>query len=221
MSDHPAPFPSHRIGRAAFLGLAALTTGALLAGRKLPSAGSLLGGGSNVDGFTIYTIANIPEVDPASFQLHVGGLVDEPRTYSYHDLLAMPAVHETRYFQCVTGWSVPHPRWTGVRLWDLVAASRPISDARALHVRCLDQAYTESLTLDQARQADVLLAYGLNGHPLSRDQGFPLRLVVPGMYGYKFAKWVNHVEVVDRVMPGYWEQNGYDVNAYIGHSNGV
>ena len=85
----------------------------------------------------------------------------------------------------------------------------------------MDNAYTESLTFDQAKPRDVLLGYGLNHKALSADQGLPLRLVVPGMYGYKYAKWVNHIQVVDKVIPGYWENNGYDVNAYIGNSNGI
>ena len=121
----------------------------------------------------------------------------------------------------MTGWVVPKPKWEGVRLWDLVRAAKPKSNATALRFFCMDDAYTESLTFPQARPRDVLLAYGLNGKMLSRDQGLPLRLVVPGMYGYKFAKWVNRIEVVDKVVPGYWEQNGYDVDAYIGRSNGL
>jgi DMSO/TMAO reductase YedYZ molybdopterin-dependent catalytic subunit len=108
----------------------------------------------------------------------------------------------------------------GVRLWDLIAAAGPASSAAALRLFCMDNAYTESLTLAQARVSDVLLAYGLNGQRLSRQQGAPLRLLVPGMYGYKSAKWVNRIEVVDKVVPGYWEENGYDVDAYIGRSNG-
>jgi DMSO/TMAO reductase YedYZ molybdopterin-dependent catalytic subunit len=216
----PSPY-TVRVGRGTFLALAAVTTGALFLRGKVPSTVPLLSGGGNASGFTIYTIADFPSFDPQTFRLEVTGLVDEPKSYSYQDLLRMPAVHETRFYQCVTGWSVPNPRWSGVRLWDLVAASRPKAQARALHFRCMDRAYTESLTFAQAKKRDVLVGYGLNGKPLSREQGYPLRLVVPGMYGYKFAKWVNRIEVVDRVIPGFWEQNGYDVDAYIGHSNGL
>jgi DMSO/TMAO reductase YedYZ molybdopterin-dependent catalytic subunit len=57
--------------------------------------------------------------------------------------------------------------------------------------------------------------------PLSRAQGAPLRLVVPGMYGYKFAKWISRVELISKPVDGYWELNGYDRDAYIGHSNGA
>ena len=149
------------------------------------------------------------------------GLVEEPREYTYDDILKMPAVSETRYYQCVTGWSVPRPRWQGVRLWDLVQASKPTPQASDLYFGCMDGAYSESLTFDQAKVKDVLLGYGLDGKALSQDQGLPIRLVVPGMYGYKFAEVGEPHKVVDRVIPGYWEQNGYNVNAYIGRSNGL
>ncbi len=222
-----APIPAHSIGRGVFLGLVGATgaiAGANAAGLKIPWPNinlSALVPGGNINGFTIYTIAGFPSMSAADYRLRIDGLVEEPKEYTLNDLLAMRAVEETRYYQCVTGWVVPRPRWHGTRLWDLITASKPRPSATALHFTCFDGAYTESLTLDQARQPDVLLAYGLDGKPLSVDQGFPIRLVVPGMYGYKFAKWVSQVTVTDRVMPGYWEQNGYDVNAYIGRSNGL
>ena len=224
--ERSKPTPHVRkVGRGVFLGLAGVTGAALLVGNKvgkyIPNVQvpSILGG-TNVNGFTIYTIANFPTFDPATYRLRIDGMVAEPREYTYAELLRMPAVQETRYYQCVTGWVVPRPRWQGVRLWDLIQASKPTSGASALHFSCMDNAYTESLTFDQAKPRDVLLAYELDGKALAKEQGLPLRLVVPGMYGYKFAKWVNHVQVVNKVIPGYWEQNGYDVNAYIGASNG-
>jgi DMSO/TMAO reductase YedYZ molybdopterin-dependent catalytic subunit len=210
-----------KVGRATFLGLLGVTGAMLLGGKRLSSSLSLLTTGTNVDGFQIYTIAGFPVFNPKAYRLTIDGLVEEPRSYTYQELLAMPAVKEVRFYQCVTGWVVPRPEWQGVRLWDLIQASKPKASGKALRFFCMDHAYTESLTLEQARQPDVLLAYGLNGKALSREQGLPLRLVVPGMYGYKYAKWVNRVEVVDRVIPGYWEQNGYDIDAYIGRSNGL
>lgn len=227
MSDRLEPKPhTFKVGRGIFLGLAGATgLGALLGdtvGRnlKLPSLANLAGG-TNVNGFTIYTINGFPTFDRSTYRLRIDGLVDEPREYTYADLLHMPSVREVKYYQCVTGWVVPKPAWQGVRLWDLVQTSKPKASARALHFTCMDNAYSESLTISQAKVPDVLLAYGLDGKALSAMQGLPLRLVVPGMYGYKFAKWVNHIQVVDKVIPGYWEQNGYDVDAYIGRSNGL
>lgn len=218
----PVPQPHQwRVGRASFLALAGVTTGALLLAQSPPGALSLLAPGRTAAGFTIYTIADFPAFDPATYRLEIGGMVKNPRSYSFDALLAATRVREVRTFQCVTGWVVPNCQWIGVRLWDLIAAAEPTAGAAALRFFCMDNAYTESLTLAQAKVPDVLLAYGLNGKRLSRQQGAPVRLLVPGMYGYKSAKWVNRIEVVDKVTPGYWEQNGYDVDAYIGRSNGA
>ncbi len=210
-----------RVGRASFLTLAGLTTGALLLAQSPPGALSVLAPGRTAAGFEIYTIADFPSFDPARYRLEISGMVKHPRSYTLAEILATPIVREVQTFHCVTGWVVPDCRWAGVRLWDLIAAAEPISGATALSFFCMDNAYTESLTLAQAKVPDVLLAYGLDGTRLSRQQGAPLRLIVPGMYGYKSAKWVNRIEVGDKVVPGYWEQNGYDVDAYIGRSNGA
>lgn len=221
---HPTPtLRAHqwRVGRASFLTLAGLTTGALLLAQSPPQVLSVLAPGRTASGFEIYTIADFPSVDPATYRLEIGGMVEHPRSYSLAEILAAPNVREVRTFHCVTGWIVPNCRWVGVRLRDLIAAAGPTSGATALRFFCADNAYTESLTMAQATVPDVLLAYGLNGARLSRQQGAPIRLIVPGMYGYKSAKWVNRIEVVNKVIPGYWEQNGYDVDAYIGRSNGA
>jgi DMSO/TMAO reductase YedYZ molybdopterin-dependent catalytic subunit len=228
MSEMRTPLDAEqpiRVGRGVFLGLAGMTAGVvgLGAAGKFDLSGlnpaSWLTPGASVNGFTIYTITNgYPRMEPSQYRLRVDGLVDEPREYSYNELLSMQAVEETRYYQCVTGWVVPKPRWHGVRLWDLVQASKPKASGTALHFSCFDGAYTESLTFKQAQNRDVLLAYGLDNKPLAVSQGFPIRLVVPGMFGYKYAKWVNQITVMDQVVPGYWEQNGYEVNAYIGTS---
>lgn len=213
---------TYRLGRGAFLGLAGLTAGALFIGKQgLPSL-SFIPGSTNINGFTIYTVTNgYPTFSADSFRFTMDGLVKQPFSLSLADILRHPAVSETRDYQCVTGWKVPQVRWTGIRLSALLDRAQPHPDAQALTFYSFDGAYTESLTMAQARQSDVLLAYKIMDQPLSRAQGAPLRLVVPGMYGYKFAKWVNRVELVRQPIDGYWERNGYDRDAYIGHSNGA
>ena len=93
-------------------------------------------------------------------------------------------------------------------------------EGKAVRFTSFDGEYTESLTLDQARRADVIVAYELEGKPISSDHGGPVRLYVAPMYGYKSCKWLDGIEVTDRVIPGYWEENGYDVDAWVGQSNG-
>ena len=79
----------------------------------------------------------------------------------------------------------------------------------------------ESLTMAEARRPDVIVAYAMGGRPVSQAHGGPVRLYVAPMYGYKSIKWLSHIQVVDRVEPGYWETVGnYDVEAWVGRSNG-
>jgi DMSO/TMAO reductase YedYZ molybdopterin-dependent catalytic subunit len=89
-----------------------------------------------------------------------------------------------------------------------------------VNIHSLEAPYVDTLSLDQSTMRGVMLAHAMDGAPLSRAHGSPLRLVVPQMYGYKGVKWVHRLELVDRLEPGFWERNGYDVDAWIGRSNG-
>jgi DMSO/TMAO reductase YedYZ molybdopterin-dependent catalytic subunit len=131
----------------------------------------------------------------------------------------MPPTNLTRDFQCVTGWRVHDVPWTGVRLGDVLDRAGVQRDARAVRFRSFDGTYTESLTLDQARRPDVIVAYRFEGKDLSRIHGGPVRLYVAPMYGYKSLKWLDTIELTREVVPGYWENYGYDVDGWVGRSN--
>ena len=172
-------------------------------------------------GFRIYTITNsLPAMDPAKWRLDVSGLVDKPFTLTLDDLKAMPPTSLTKDFQCVTGWRVPNVHWTGVQLAHILDRAGVQPSGKALQLHSFDGADTESLTLDQARRPDVIVAYEMLGAPVTSAHGGPVRLYVAPMYGYKSLKWLDGIKVVDSVIPGYWENNGYDVDAWIGKSNG-
>ncbi len=173
------------------------------------------------DNFQIYTVVSGYPSPPADYHLTVNGMVKRPLSLSVADLEAMPATKLVHPFQCVTGWVVPDVHWTGVQLGHLLDVAGVAKGATALHFQSFDGAYTESLTLDQARLSDVIVAYRMLGGPVTREHGGPVRLYVAPMYGYKSIKWLSTISVVDRVEPGYWEDNGYDVNAWIGRSNGL
>lgn len=172
--------------------------------------------------FRIYTVTDgYPYRSDAGYRLVLDGLVDRPLTLTLADLRSRPATTLVRAFQCVTGWRVPGVRWQGVLLSDLLDQAGVREEARALRFESFDGVYTESLTLDEARRADVMVAYSMDGRPLSRQHGGPARLYVAPMYGYKSIKWLSRIRVVDRVEPGYWETEGnYDVEAWVGRSNG-
>ena len=110
--------------------------------------------------------------------------------------------------------------WVGVQLSTLLDAAGVQPAGQAVRFFSFDGSYTESLTMEQARRPDVLVAYRMQGHDVSRSHGGPVRLYVAPMYGYKSCKWLERIEVIDRVIEGYWEQRGYDTDAWVGRSNG-
>lgn len=225
-SEAPTSAPVH-VGRRVFLGMSALGALGIAFGAKVQSfvgrhfgsgVSSLLPGG---DRFRIYTITNsYPVVSRATYTLKVTGLVERPLRLTLDDLEAMPVTELTKDFQCVTGWRVPNVHWEGVRLSEILDRAGVHGNASALAFTSFDRADTESLTLDQAKRADVIVAYRMLGAPVTTEHGGPVRLYVAPMYGYKSLKWLSGIEVTDRVIPGFWELNGYDVDAWIGRSNG-
>ena len=172
-------------------------------------------------GWRIYTISgHMPVFDPATWRLQIGGLVEEPMSLDYASLRQLPRVEQVSNFHCVTGWSVENVRWAGVRIHDVLAATRPLASAHALEFVSMEQPYVDYLTVQQASLQDVMLAYEMDGKPLPREHGAPVRLVIPEMYGYKNVKWLQGINLVPQIEPGYWEDLGYDQDAWVGRSNG-
>ena len=222
------------VGRRVILGMLGLGIGGVLVGAKLSdrisktlapvTAGDPTGltdflpaGG----GFRIYSVTgSLPDRSDADYRLEVTGLIEQPLTLTVADLKAMPPLMMTKDFQCVTGWRVHDVKWVGVRLSDLLDQAGVKAGATAVRFTCFDGAYDESLTLEQARRQDVIVAYSMQGGRISKAHGGPVRLYVAPMYGYKSAKWLSGIELTERVEPGYWERRGYDIDAWIGKSNG-
>ncbi len=172
-------------------------------------------------GWRIYTISgHMPKFDPATWRLTVGGLVEQNVSLTYDELRALPRVEQVSDFHCVTGWTVNNVHWAGVRIRDVLAAAHPLEEGHALRFVSMEVPYVDYLTLREASLHDVMLAYEMDGRPLPREHGAPVRLVIPEMYGYKNVKWLERIEVVPSAESGYWENLGYDRDAYVGRSNG-
>jgi DMSO/TMAO reductase YedYZ molybdopterin-dependent catalytic subunit len=215
------------VGRAAFLGIVGAGVAGIFFGKDavralrsaVPNTVEAL---VPTAGWRIYTIGDrMPAIDPAAWRLRVDGHVETPLTLSLADVKGLPRAEQVSDFHCVTGWSVNDVRWAGVRFQDLLAAAGTLPGAGAIRFVSDEVPYEDSLTLEQALLPDVLLAYAMDGAPLSRPHGAPARLVIPRMYGYKSVKWVTRIELVPRAEPGYWERRGYDANAWVGRSNGL
>ena len=128
------------------------------------------------EGWRIYAVnPPYPTFDPATWRLRIDGLVARPVSLSIEDLRALPRAEQTSDFHCVTGWSVHDVRWEGVRFADLLAAVGPVASAKALRFVSAEKPYDDSLTLEQALAAGAMLAYGMDGEPLTRAHGAPVR----------------------------------------------
>jgi DMSO/TMAO reductase YedYZ molybdopterin-dependent catalytic subunit len=217
------------IGRRVFLGIAGLgVLGVVFGSRVQRFVGETLGPATGLgsilpgaDGFRIYSVSStLPSISTSRYRLRVEGLVDHPMVLTFDDLQAMPHTKLVRDFQCVTGWRVPGVHWAGVRLSEILSVAGVQPAAKALAFESYDGTDFESLTLEQATRPDVIVADQMLGGPVTNEHGGPVRLYVAPMYGYKSLKWLSAIRVVDRVYPGFWEENGYDVDAWVGSSNG-
>ncbi len=160
----------------------------------------------------------------AGYRLIVEGLVRRPSQFSLDDLKAMPARGQITRHDCVEGWSAIGG-WTGVPLGHLLRAVGVAPRARFVVLRCADDLessldgsgqYYESIDLFDAFHPQTIMAYALNGKPLDAAHGAPLRLRVERQLGYKQAKYVMRIQLVDRLdtiaggKGGYWEDRGYE-----------
>lgn len=219
------------VGRAAFLGIVAAGIGGVFVApsisdsvngafsRLIPDrVSSAVSGG----GWRIYAVAPpLPTFDPATYSLAVGGLVDRPLTLSWSQVAGLPGVEHVSDFHCVTGWSVLDVPWEGVRSSTIVEMVRPTPEARYVSFFSLEEPYVDQVTLDQFLLDDVLIARRMYGEPLKRVHGAPLRVIIPRMYGYKGVKWLSGIRFDAEPGLGYWERRGYDVDAWVGGSNGL
>jgi DMSO/TMAO reductase YedYZ molybdopterin-dependent catalytic subunit len=162
----------------------------------------------------------MPTFDPKTWRLGVGGLVQNPLNLDYEQLRALPQSSQVSVFHCVTGWTVDNVHWGGIRMKDLVEHVKPSFGAGAIQFVSMEKPYIDYLTLDQALLPDVMLAYEMDGRPLPREHGAPVRLIIPDMYGYKSVKWLMQLNFVRFAENGYWENLGYDRDAWVGRSNG-
>jgi DMSO/TMAO reductase YedYZ molybdopterin-dependent catalytic subunit len=228
--ERPTPTPREGlpVGRAALLGtfvagvagIAAAPAISRLISRAVPAApGGIadvlpgIGGGWRIQ-------YPLPRFDPNTFELHITGLVEKPQTLRWSEVAALPGAQQTSDFHCVTGWSVDNVRWEGIRPQTIIDLVRPKPGAKFVTLQSLETPYVDQVSLDQFREPDAMLARHQDGKPLTRSHGAPLRLVLPSMYGYKNVKWVRALRFDSAPAPGYWEQRGYDVDAWVGKSNG-
>jgi sulfane dehydrogenase subunit SoxC len=181
----------------------------------------------------LLTHYDIPDVDPATWRLEIGGLVERPLSLSLDDLRARTSLEVAVTMECAgNGRALLEPhvvsqpwlleavgtaRWRGTPVAGLLAEAGVVKGAAEVLFTGLDrgveggaeQAYARSLALEELRETEALLAYEVNGTPLPPQHGFPLRLVVPGWYGMTSVKWLSHVTVLEAPFDGYQMRHAY------------
>ncbi len=153
---------------------------------------------------------SVPRFDPERWDFRVYGAVDEPAGWNWSAFNKLPRSTMTSDFHCVTRWSRFDNHWQGVRVIDLLKLVRIKPDAKFVLVHA-EQGYTANVPLEDMMRENVLLATHHDGEPLTADHGYPVRLVVPHLYGWKSVKWVRGFEMLERDLAGFWEQNGYNM----------
>jgi hypothetical protein len=157
-----------------------------------------------------------PSVDSASWTLKVHGLVANPLNIDYNSLLARPAVEQNLTLECVSneigGDLMSTALWKGVKLKDVLQDANVESGAEYVVFRCSD-GYDVGIPLDRGLLDGTILAYQMNGAPLPAEHGFPVRALVPGLYGMMNAKWLTEIEMVNQTYAGFWQRRGWTETA--------
>lgn len=158
-------------------------------------------------GFPVLTYGDTPQISKADWQFTVSGLATS-KTFSWQDFMDMPQSEFTADFHCVTTWSKLDVKWRGVKVTDFLKVVDV--DPKATHVmeHCYG-GYTTNLTLEDFAREENFFAHTLFGEPLPAEHGGPMRTVVPHLYAWKSAKWINGLKFLEDMELGFWERNGY------------
>lgn len=182
--------------------------------QPLPDSVNVIGGGAH-GRFQVYKVTRLPVFDSDTWRFKLDGLVERPAEWNWEQFLGIARKVQVSDFHCVTGWSVYKNTWEGIPLSQLLKEAGVKPQAAYVKFYSGDGVYTDALTLEQANMDDVMVAMLHDGKPIHRDYGGPARLIIPKMYAYKSVKWLNRIELIDREHIGYWEERGYDNNAWL------
>lgn len=170
----------------------------------------------NKDFYEVSKNAFDPQVDSKRWSLEISGLVENPLKFTYEEIKSLPSIEQYATLACISnevgGDLIGNALWRGVRLKDLLAQAGFAQGVVDIVLRASDD-YTDSIPLERAMNDGTLLVYEMNGEPLTPTHGFPVRLIVPGIYGMKNVKWITRIEAIDRDLKGYWQRRGWDDRA--------
>jgi DMSO/TMAO reductase YedYZ molybdopterin-dependent catalytic subunit len=173
-----------------------------------PDAERLPPGQHLVTDWPVLDLGMHPAIAPEQWGLEVFGAVEQRMDWNWASFRELPQVRTVSDIHCVTTWSRYDNGWEGVATRDLLAAVMPRADARFVLLQSYD-GYTTNLALEDFAAEDAILAHSWQGAPLTEAHGGPVRLVLPHLYFWKSAKWLQRIEFRTANRPGFWEERGY------------
>jgi DMSO/TMAO reductase YedYZ molybdopterin-dependent catalytic subunit len=161
-----------------------------------------------VKNWPVLDLGRTPDIRNDRWRLKVTGMVERPLDLDWSAFMAMPQKDIRSDIHCVTTWSRYENDWTGVTTRDLLEAVQPRDEVEAVMLHSYD-GYTTNVSLADFASPNAMIAHAWQGAPLTREHGGPARLVIPHLYFWKSAKWINSIDFIGTNKPGFWEVNGY------------
>lgn len=149
-----------------------------------------------------------PKQLPTDWKLKITGLVENPFELTWEEFLGLPHTTLTSDFHCVTTWSRYDNTWEGIHIREILQKAKPLPAAKFVLAHSWT-GYTTNLPIENLDDDDVMIVIKHDGEDLAAEHGGPVRLIVPKLYAYKSAKWLDGLEFLERDHPGFWEQRGY------------
>ncbi len=177
-----------------------------------PNADRLPPGQYEARGWPVLHFGGIPAVDEQTQIVKVWGAVEQPMQWTIADFKTLPTTTLRADFHCVTKFSVFDNDWFGVPARNVLSLVRPTAAASHVMLHAAE-GYTTNVPLDAMLDDDVLFAWRRNGEDITREHGWPLRLILPKRYAWKSIKWMTGVEVRTEDQRGFWEERGYHNDA--------
>ncbi|HEV3447050.1 MAG TPA: sulfite oxidase-like oxidoreductase [Gemmataceae bacterium] len=178
--------------------------------REMRAVGRLPPGQSLTLKWPVLHEGSVPQFNPQTWDFRVFGLVEAPLRLSWQEFSGLPQGDVLADMHCVTRWSRFDNHWAGVLASELMRKVKLRPEARHVMVHA-EQGYTSNLPLVDFLRPTSIFALRHDGEPLAPEHGYPLRLVVTHLYAWKSVKWVRGIELIERELPGFWEENGYHI----------
>ena len=161
--------------------------------------------------FPVFSVFPTPSINLDTWKLTINADSNLIREYKWNEIIKLTEDNIEEDFHCVTQWSRLDTKWEGFLVNNLFKNFEIDSDLKYVNIICYD-GYTTNILRTDLLSPQTILATKFEGKELEQNHGWPLRLVIPHLYGWKSAKWIKEIQFTSNPMPGFWEVRGYHMN---------